>query len=144
KKAPKEAAPEAMPKPYHGEFMWNELMTRDDNRALEFFKKVIGWTHEDFPMGPDGVYRIAKTHGTDKSVAGMMKMTEPQFPPEVPTHWMSYIAVDDVDKRANLVVAAGGEVIHPPTPIPQVGKFCIIKDPTGAVVALMTPEGGVA
>ena len=144
KKAAAKAKPEAMPKPKHGEFMWNELMTRDDDRAMDFFAKVLGWTHTDWPMGPGGPpYRLMKC-GSDTSVAGMMKMTEPMFPPQVPAHWCGYIAVDNVDKRAELVKASGGELVHGPEDIPQVGRFCIIKDPTGGVVALMTPEGGTA
>lgn len=144
KKPAKKAAPEAMPKPCHGEFMWNELMTRDDERALDFFNKVLGWTHSDWPMG-DGKtpYRLVKADGA-KSCAGMMKMTEPEFPPQVLPHWLAYIAVDNVDRRFELAKAHGGEAVHPPTDIPNVGRFCIIKDPTGAVVAFMTPQGGTA
>lgn len=141
----KAAGPQQPPRPRHGEFMWNELMTRDDTRAMEFFEKLLGWGHKDWPLGPDaaaGVYRLM-TAG-EKSVAGIMKMTEPQFPPQIPPHWMSYIAVDDVDRRYNLALSLGGESCHPPTDIPQVGRFCIVKDPTGALVSLMTPLGGTA
>ncbi len=129
------------PKPKHGEFMWNELMTRDDEKALSFFENLLGWTHEDWPMGPEGTYRIAKTG--EKSAAGIMKMNEPQFPPQVPTHWCGYIAVRDVDASAAKIKELGGELVHGPEDIPQVGRFCIFKDPTGAVCALMTPVGGV-
>jgi uncharacterized protein len=145
KKPAKKAAPAQPaqpPKPRHGEFMWNELMTRDDEKALNFFESLLGWSHQDWPMGPDAVYRLAKNG--DKSVAGMMKMTSPQFPDFVPPHWMSYIAVDNVDARFEKALSLGGEAIHPPTDIPEVGRFCIIKDPTGAAVALLTPTGGTA
>ncbi len=130
-------------KPRHGEFMWNELMTRDEVRALEFFKKLLGWSHQDWPMG-DGKapYRVAKIG--EKSVAGIMRMTEPEFPALVPTHWCGYIAVRDIDAAWKKIAELGGIHIHPPSVIPQVGRFCIFKDPTGAVLALMEPEGGVA
>ncbi|HRJ77163.1 MAG: hypothetical protein HPKKFMNG_01737 [Planctomycetes bacterium] len=146
KKPAKKAQPQAMPKPRHGEFMWNELMTRDDERALEFFNKVLGWTHSDWPMG-DGKtpYRLVKTPGGgEHGIAGMMKMTEPEFPPQVPPHWMSYIAVDNVDQRAELAKQHGGQLVHGPMDIPNVGRFCIVCDPTGATVAFMTPQGGTA
>jgi predicted enzyme related to lactoylglutathione lyase len=145
KKVAKKAAPEAMPKAVHGTFIWNELMTRDDERVIEFFNKVIGWAHEDMPMGPgEPPYRIMKVKGTQRGVAGIMKMTEPKFPPQVPIHWCGYIAVDDVDKRAELVKQHGGEIVHGPEDIPNVGRFCIFKEPTGTVLALMTPMGGTA
>lgn len=133
------------PKPKHGEFMWNELMTRDDVRAVEFFERLLGWGHNDWPLPPEsggGVYRLMTNGG--KSVAGFMKMTEPQFPLAIPPHWMSYIAVDNVDKRFDLALSLGAEIVHPPSDIPQVGRFCIIKDPTGALISLMTPLGGTA
>lgn len=133
------------PKPKHGEFMWNELMTRDDIRAVEFFERLLGWGHNDWPLPPEsggGVYRLMTNGG--KSVAGFMKMTEPQFPLAIPPHWMSYIAVDNVDKRFDLALSLGAEIVHPPSDIPQVGRFCIIKDPTGALISLMTPLGGTA
>ncbi|MCE9584459.1 MAG: VOC family protein [Planctomycetes bacterium] len=130
------------PKPLHGEFMWNELMTRDDEKALAFFEKLLGWTHQDWPLGPGKApYRIAKAGG--KPVAGIMKMTEPEFPAPVPTHWCGYIAVRDVDASWKQIAKLGGTQIHPPTDIPNVGRFCVFKDPTGAVLALMTPAGGV-
>lgn len=133
----------AMPKPRHGEFMWNELMTRDEVRALDFFKKLLGWSHQDWPMGAGKApYRVAKIG--EKSVAGIMRMTEPDFPALVPTHWCGYIAVRDIDAAWKKIAELGGIHIHPPSVIPQVGRFCIFKDPTGAVLALMEPEGGVA
>ena len=143
KKAPKKAAaPAQPPKPAHGEFMWNELMTRDDTGAVTFFEKLLGWGHDDWPMGEMGTYRLMKSG--PKSVAGVMKMVAPQFPEQLPPHWMSYIAVDNVDMRWEKAQSLGAVGIHPPTNIPQVGRFCIIQDPTGGVVALMTPEGGTA
>ncbi|MEK7465916.1 MAG: VOC family protein [Planctomycetota bacterium] len=143
KKAAAPASSSMNPKPRHGEFMWNELMTRDDVAALTFFEKLLGWTHEDWPMGPgQAPYRVTKAGG--KSAAGILKMTEPQFPAQVPTHWCGYIAVRDIDAAWKQIAELGGTHIHPPSDIPNVGRFCIFKDPTGAVVALMQPAGGVA
>jgi uncharacterized protein len=145
KPAAKVTQPAQPPKPAHGEFLWNELMTRDDERAVGFFEALLGWTHKDWPLGPEaggGSYRLM-TKG-EKSVAGIMKMSAPQFPDQVPPHWMSYIAVDDVDARWARAQQLGAAPIHPPTDIPQVGRFCIIADPSGGAIALMTPLGGTA
>jgi uncharacterized protein len=143
KKAPASASSSMNPRPQHGEFMWNELMTRDDVAALNFFEKLLGWTHQDWPLGEGKApYRVTKIG--EKSAAGILKMTEPEFPAPVPTHWCGYIAVRDIDACWKKVAELGGTQIHPPSVIPQVGRFCIFKDPTGAVAALMQPEGGVA
>jgi predicted enzyme related to lactoylglutathione lyase len=58
-----------------------------------------------------------------------------------PTHWMAYVAVDDVDAAAHRVVELGGSVCVPPTDIPTVGRFCVINDPTGGTLSLITMTG---
>ena len=40
-----------MPHPWtHGEFYWNELVTRDAERDKKFYSGAIGWTFEAMPM----------------------------------------------------------------------------------------------
>jgi predicted enzyme related to lactoylglutathione lyase len=51
---------------------------------------------------------------------------------------MSYVAVDDVDDSARRVGELGGKVVVPPVDIPNVGRFCVISDPTGASISLIT------
>jgi len=43
----------------HGHLYWNELMTRDAEKAKKFYGGAIGWTFEAMAM-PDGTYWIAK------------------------------------------------------------------------------------
>ena len=80
----------------HGTFHWNELNTRDVEKAKRFYEKTIGWTFEGMPM-ENGTYWVAKAG--DKMVGGIFDMNAIGLPKEIPEHWMSYIAVDDVDKR---------------------------------------------
>ncbi len=118
----------------HGQFCWNELMTRDVEKAGKFYSELIGWNPTDSGM-PGMNYTIFKIGG--KQAAGLMAMP-PEVPKEVPAHWMAYITVDDVDTLAEKAKQLGGQVIHGPQSIPGLGKFAIIQDPTGAVVSLMT------
>ena len=70
----------------HGTFFWNELMTRDVERAKKFYADTIGWSFDGMPM-PDGsgTYWIAKMG--DQSVAGLLDISAPQFG-QVPESWM--------------------------------------------------------
>jgi hypothetical protein len=120
----------------HGSFAWNELMTNDIEKAKAFYRSAIGWQMEEMKM-PSGSYWIAKEDG--KMVAGLMDMTG-MTPPGVPPHWFAYIEVDDVDKRAQAVVASGGKIMRPPFDIPDIGRIAIVSDATGAAVGLMTPK----
>jgi predicted enzyme related to lactoylglutathione lyase len=48
------------------------------------------------------------------------------------------VTVDDVDAVAAKVKAGGGNVLVPPTDVPQVGRFCVFADPQGAVISAIT------
>jgi predicted enzyme related to lactoylglutathione lyase len=50
---------------------------------------------------------------------------------------MSYVAVDKVDDSAEKIKELGGNVCVPPTDIPNVGRFCVVNDPTGATFSLI-------
>jgi predicted enzyme related to lactoylglutathione lyase len=54
----------------------------------------------------------------------------------MPSNWLSYVLVDDVDAAAAKVVPNGGKVCCPPMDIPNVGRFSVVTDPTGATLAL--------
>jgi predicted enzyme related to lactoylglutathione lyase len=59
---------------------------------------------------------------------------------KVPEHWLSYIAVDDVDARAAKAIDKGASLIRPAFDMPGVGRIAILREPGGAVVGWMTPS----
>ncbi len=116
-------------------FIWNELDTTDQKKSGAFFSKLLGWTLKEVDAGEFGIYTIFQKEGQD--VAGMMNPT-----PESPAKqscWQTYIAVDDVDKCAKQTTKLGGKVLVPPHEVPDFGRVCLISDPTGATVLLVTP-----
>lgn len=119
----------------HGHFYWNELMTRDAEKAKKFYSGAIGWTFEAMPM-PDDTYWVAKM-GT-AYVGGLFALTSPQFD-GVPEGWMSYLAVDDVDARVKKATAAGAKLMRPIFDVPGVGRIAILTEPGGAGIGWMTP-----
>lgn len=129
----------AMPKekPESGKFCWNELMTRDTEGSAKFYSALLGWTPTDSGMAGYS-YTLWKQGETD--VGGMMEMPK-DVPAAVPPHWMSYVAVDDVDAVAAQVNDLGGTLLVPPQDIPDVGRFCILQDPSGATLGLITFPG---
>ncbi len=58
----------------------------------------------------------------------------------IPEHWLSYVAVDDVDLRVKQALAAGGKPGRPPFDVAGVGRIAILQQPGGATVAWMTPK----
>lgn len=123
----------------HGNFCWNELMTRDAKRARKFYEDTIGWRFEPMPMEGGQTYWCAMS-GT-KPVAGMFSLDGPEFD-GVPESWMSYLAVDDVDKRVEKAIKAGAKLMKPIFDVPGVGRIAILMQPGGAGVGWMTPANG--
>jgi predicted enzyme related to lactoylglutathione lyase len=119
----------------HGSFHWNELVTRDVEKAKKFYGETIGWTFDGMPM-PDGTYWVAKMG--DAVVGGLFPISGPQWE-GVPEHWMSYLAVDDVDARVKKAQAAGAKLMRPAFDIPGVGRIAILTEPGGAGVGWITP-----
>jgi predicted enzyme related to lactoylglutathione lyase len=124
----------------HGAFHWNELMTRDVEKSKEFYKKTLGWTYEDMPMGPGMTYTMIKSNGA--LVGGMFPINAPEFE-GMPESWFAYIAVDDLDKRLKLLKEAGGTVHREPFEVPGTGRIAIVADAAGVGQGWMAPAEGV-
>ena len=116
----------------NGAFCWNELGTTNLDTAKKFYTELLGWKLKD-SNAAGMVYNEIVVGG--REVGGMYQMG-PEFG-NAPSHWMPYVAVDDVDAKAKQVAELGGKVCVPPTDIPNVGRFCVINDPTGATLSLI-------
>jgi predicted enzyme related to lactoylglutathione lyase len=117
-------------------FIWHELVTPDQKSSGDFFCRLFGWTSKEVDAGPFGIYTLFRKSGQD--VAGMMNPT-----PDTPlreSYWHAYICVDDVDECARQAPLLGGSVVVPPHDVLDVGRICIVADPTGAIVHLMQPH----
>ncbi|HSI38976.1 MAG TPA: VOC family protein [Xanthobacteraceae bacterium] len=118
----------------HGTVVWNELNTHDVEAAKAFYAATLGWTFEPMEMA-DRIYWIVKAG--DHTVGGIFELAGADLT-GVPPHWFTYIEVDDVDRRAELALAAGGALLRPPFDIGGVGRIAIVKDAEGAVLGFMT------
>jgi predicted enzyme related to lactoylglutathione lyase len=130
--------------PANGSFCWNELSTTDDAAAIKFYTELLGWEIKSSEAvacegseAPPMVYNEIVVAG--KHVGGIFKMGT-EFG-EIPSHWMAYVAVEDVDAKAAQVSELGGTIRVPPMDIPNTGRFCVVNDPTGATIALITLKG---
>jgi predicted enzyme related to lactoylglutathione lyase len=122
--------------PYAGVICWRELSSPNPQAATQFYRDLFSWTSKDVDMGPMGNYTIL--NNGEEMVAGVMAGPSP----EVPSHWINYVTVDDVDASAAQVVKLGGGVLVPPTDTPEIGRFAIVTDPEGAVFGLMRDPSG--
>jgi predicted enzyme related to lactoylglutathione lyase len=112
-----------------GKFVWYELTTPDAAAARRFFAEVLGWTSRD-GMVPGIDYSLTSIAGTD--IAGVMGQQE-----GMPAAWLGYICTDDIQAAFAQATAAGAAPIVPVSPIPGIGRFSILIDPTGAPFGLL-------
>ena len=122
-----------------GSFVWCELLTTDTAAAESFYKKVVGWTAK--PFAPVGSYTVFN-NSLNSGVGGVMKLPDQAKQMGAPPHWMMYVGTPDVDETAQRVAYLGGKVHKQPEEIPNVGRFAVLADPTGAVSAAFKSSSG--
>jgi uncharacterized protein len=116
-------------------FVWHDFMAADVGGAKRFYGELFGWSFK--PGDHDYEHIVAG----GQEIGGLMKL-DPKH--GAPPHWVGYVAVDDVDASAAQVTKEGGTVHRPPSDIPGVGRFAIISDPQGPVIALFKGSDGAA
>lgn len=121
----------------HGRFCWYDLMSTDPAASKEFYTKLFGWRVEPTPMG-EMTYDMLYTG--DRPLGGLV----PLDPGEgLPTHWIPYIAVEDIHATCETAAARGGQVCVPPTAIGP-GVFAVLGDPQGTFFSIWQNEEGEA
>jgi predicted enzyme related to lactoylglutathione lyase len=124
------------PVPKQGAFVWTEIASNDADKCQAFYEAVFGWEFKTGDNSNSGMdYREFST-GADRPEGGLYEINPDWFggnPP--PPHYMTYVAVDDVDANAKLATDLGATIIRGPMDIPNVGRICIIQDPTGAMIS---------
>jgi uncharacterized protein len=132
----------------HGSLNFNDLHTRDPQRAARFYGTVFGWEVVDIggePMwslpgygefldklNPGTLANMAEMGappGFENVVASIAPI--PADDPQCGAHWGVTFAVDDADATAKLAVELGGRLVAGPIDAPWV-RFAVIADPQGA------------
>lgn len=117
---------------------WFELTTRHADRGAEFLCALAGLTVQRVPMGDFDYLVLSKG---EHAVAGVMPMVGSAWPAELPSHWVIYFAVDEVDSVWTHAKELGGSACHEPMDSP-IGRMAIVNDPSGAVFTLFRASPG--
>lgn len=108
---------------------WNELATRDTERAIAYYTTLFGWTVETNEIG----YTFWKNNGR---INGAMREIDANVPAQIPANWMTYFSVEDAGAVAGKAAELGGGVLVPPFPT-GFGVATVLRDPQGAVFTAM-------
>jgi hypothetical protein len=127
----------------HGTICWAELASKDLESSKTFYTELFGWQLKggNTPSADcdAGAMDYTEIIVGGKPSGGMYQITEQMA--GMPSNWSTYVSVDDVDASAKRVEELGGSIVMPPMDIPQVGRFCVIKDPSGATIQMITLGG---
>ena len=114
---------------------WNELMSRDIDISKAFYAEVFGWTYETGEAMPD--YNLIA--GGNGGLGGLMAMPA-EVPDMVPSHWVGYFAVADLEASSALVTENGGQMVTEAMSAPGVGSFATVHDPTCLLYTSPSPR----
>ncbi|MFG2819349.1 VOC family protein [Kitasatospora sp. NPDC048365] len=115
---------------------WVDLMAKNQQEALDFYRDVFGWQGE---VGPAefGGYTVCTLN--DRPVAGIGQAEAPDGAPPPPTVWTTYLATEDADAALAAITANGGTSLTPVLEVGDTGRMLVALDPTGAVFGLWQP-----
>ena len=119
----------------HGRFVWFELMTKHKDKAAAFYPETLPWAVTPTPMQDGSTYSMITAN--DTGIGGLLAPNV-----EMPTHWVSYVSVKDVDACAAKVKAAGGSLPMEAFDVPGVGRVQPALDPHGGGFCLFKGETG--
>lgn len=115
-----------------GHGVWNELVTSDQNAALDFYGKLFGWEKGDsMPMEGLGDYRFIHRNG---EMIGAVMNRPPDSPPPM---WNYYFRVSDIDAAAERIKARAGTITFGPMEVPGGDWVVNAIDPQGAHLGLV-------
>jgi len=77
---------------------WVDLSTSDAAGALAFYSALFGWEDEPNEMGEGAYYHMQKLG--DDYAAAIAQQRPDEAEMGVPSHWVTYLTVDDVDATA--------------------------------------------
>jgi predicted enzyme related to lactoylglutathione lyase len=116
-----------------GEISWTDLTVEQAEQIRDFYQAVVGWTPEPLSMGTYSDF-VMNANGTGTAGICHARGSNADLPPV----WLIYITVDDLDHSLDECERLGGSLVSAPRSYGG-GRYCVIKDPAGAICALYQP-----
>jgi predicted enzyme related to lactoylglutathione lyase len=121
--------------PAVGTVVWCDLTVKNAIRLRDFYARIVGWKFSAVKMGEYSDFCMVAP-ATGETVAGICHARGSNA--SLPAQWLIYVVVENVERSAAKCRRLGGKVLVKPRPMDG-GRFCVIRDPAGAVCALYRP-----
>ncbi|MEW6280189.1 MAG: VOC family protein [Candidatus Eremiobacterota bacterium] len=115
-----------------GKIGWLDLTVPEAGKLRDFYTSVVGWSAESIDMGEYPDYAMKSSDGT--GVCGVCHARGPNA--DLPPMWIPYFLVTDLDGAVARLTASGGALIGEVRGMGGADRFCVFRDPAGAVAAL--------
>lgn len=116
-----------------GRIEWLDLTVGDAPRIRDFYADVVGWKAADVDMGSYADYCMNLPTGD--TIAGVCHARGENA--KLPPQWLVYVRVESVQASAEACMKKGGKLLDGPRRMGG-SDFCVIEDPVGAVMALLS------
>ena len=115
-----------------GKAGWIDLTVVNAEQLRDFYAEVVGFDVEATDMGGYNDFTM-KMPASGDAVAGVCHKRGDNA--DMPSGWVVYFVVDDLDASIERCKALGGEML---SEIRQYGggRYCIVRDPSGTPSAL--------
>jgi hypothetical protein len=120
-----------------GEIFLAELTIDNADEIRDFYAAVLGWTPQGLEMGEYEDYVMLRDGETP--VAGICHARGENT--GIPPQWLINVTVEDLDRSLEDCISRGGEQVTPIRGERGQWRHVVIRDPAGAVMALL--EGNV-
>lgn len=120
-------------RPPVGTIAWTDLTVEDADGVRGFYEKVVGWSSGGVDMGGYEDFNMVAP-GTGDPVAGVCHARGSNA--DMPAAWMVYVIVADLDESMARCRELGGAIVVDAKDVGSMGRYCVIRDPAGAVMAL--------
>lgn len=115
-----------------GKVMHMDLTVPNADEVRDFYQAVAGWSSTPLSMGDYDDYVMMDAEGNP--VSGICHKRGENS--NVPSQWLIYITVPDMDASVAACKERGGTVVEGPRMMGD-SRFCVVQDPAGAVAALI-------
>ena len=117
-----------------GAIDWRDICVPDAVALRDFYSEVVGWTYEAVQV--EDYEDFTMIDSTGAPVAGICHARG--INAELPSDWLVYITVKNLDESLTKLIHAGGAILAGPNVIDTV-HYCVVRDPAGAPFSLYQP-----
>lgn len=117
-----------------GAIEWRDLTVDNADELKTFYEQVVGWKSRAVSMGDYDDFTM-NLPGSGETVAGVChaRGCNASLPPQ----WLMYVRVADIQQSLSQCERLGGKLLYGPKSMGD-DDFCVVQDPAGAVVGLIS------